>query len=70
MFKGGIQKEREIFDLATELNIIQKNGNWYSYQDQKLGNGREAAIDYLIKNPQIYSEIEQVITEKPDISGS
>jgi recombination protein RecA len=63
MFKGGIKKEREVIDLATELNILQKSGNWYSYQGQKLGNGREAAIDHLIKNPQIYSEIEQAVTQ-------
>ena len=63
MFKGGIKKEREVIDLATEINILQKSGNWYSYQGQKLGNGREAAIDHLIKNPQLYSEIEQAVTQ-------
>lgn len=70
MFKGGIQKEREIIDLATELNILQKSGNWYSYQGQKLGNGREAVIDYLIKNPQLYSEIEQKFIQESHLSST
>ena len=60
IFSRGIQKEREIIDLAVEKDIIQKSGNWYSYQEEKLGNGREAVIDYLVKNPSVYSEIEQV----------
>ena len=54
MFEGGIQKEREIVDLAAELEILQKNGNWYSYKEKKLGNGKENAVDYLIENPDLY----------------
>ena len=60
IFPYGIQKSRELVDLAVEKDIIQKSGNWYSYQGQKLGNGREAVIDYLIKKPSVYSEIEQI----------
>jgi recombination protein RecA len=62
IFGKGVQKEREIIDLAVEKDIIQKSGNWYSYGEKKLGNGREAVIDYLIKNPLICTEIEQMIS--------
>jgi len=63
MFKGGIQKEREIFDLATELNIIQKSGSWYSYAEKKLGQGKENAVEYLIENPELYQKIEKNVIE-------
>jgi recombination protein RecA len=61
MFKGGIQKEREIIDLATELNIIQKSGTWYSYDEKKLGQGKENVTDYLLENPELYQEIEKKV---------
>lgn len=61
IFSQGIQKEREIIDLATELNILQKSGNWYSYKEKKLGNGKENVVDYLIENPELYREIEEEI---------
>ena len=67
IYSFGIEKKREVFDLAVEKDIIQKNGNWYSYQDQKLGNGREATVDYLKKNPLIYQEIEQKILDEISI---
>jgi recombination protein RecA len=66
IFSQGIQKEREIIDLATELNILQKSGNWYSYKEKKLGNGKENVVDYLIKNPELYQEIEKEIKNKVD----
>jgi recombination protein RecA len=69
IFSHGIQKEREIIDLAAELNVLQKSGNWYSYQGQKLGNGREAVVDYLAKNPHLYSEIEQAVSQGSDSSS-
>jgi recombination protein RecA len=64
MFKRGIQKEREIVDLATELNILQKGGSWYSYAEKKLGQGKENVIDYLSENPKTYHEIEKIVLEK------
>ena len=61
IFGKGIQKEREIIDLATELNIFEKSGNWYSYKEKKLGNGKENVVDYLIENPEVCREIEQAV---------
>lgn len=61
MFSQGIQKEREIIDLASELNILQKSGNWYAYGEKKLGNGKENVTDYLRENPEVYHEIKEAI---------
>jgi len=64
IFAQGIQKEREIIELATELNVIQKSGTWYSYDEKKLGQGKENVTDYLAENPEIYQEIEKNVIEK------
>lgn len=64
IFSQGIQKEREIVDLAAELNIIQKSGTWYSYGESKLGQGKENVADYLSENPDLYAEIEKNIIDK------
>ncbi|WNE40831.1 MAG: Protein RecA [Mycoplasmataceae bacterium] len=67
IFGKGIQKERELVDLATELNIIQKSGNWYSYKENKLGNGKENVTDYLAENKKLSEEIEKEISKKFEI---
>ena len=48
-------------DLATELDIIVKSGSWYSYKDEKIGQGREKVIEYLAENPDVAKEIENTI---------
>jgi recombination protein RecA len=63
MFGEGISKTGELIDLGTELNIIKKSGSWYSYNDAKLGQGRESAKDCLRDNPELADEIEVKILE-------
>jgi recombination protein RecA len=63
MFGEGISKVGELVDLGAELEIIKKSGSWYSYNDTKLGQGREAAKDCLRDNPELAEEIETKITE-------
>lgn len=63
MFGEGISKSGELVDLGAELNIIKKSGSWYSYNDTKLGQGREAAKDCLRDNPELAAEIEAKIME-------
>ncbi len=58
LFGKGISREGEIVDLAVELNIIQKSGAWFNYNDVKLGQGRDNAKDFLKNNPEIMAEIE------------
>lgn len=57
MFGEGISKEGEIVDIGVELDIIQKSGSWYSYNDERIGQGRENAKQFLRANPEIRDEI-------------
>jgi len=63
IYGEGISKEGEILDLGEELGIIKKSGSWYSYEDKKIGQGREKAREFLKQNPEIMGEIEQKIRE-------
>jgi recombination protein RecA len=63
MFGEGISKVGELVDLGAELEVIKKSGSWYSYNDTKLGQGREAAKDCLRDNPELAEEIETKVTE-------
>ncbi|WP_100330977.1 recombinase RecA [Bacillus xiapuensis] len=57
MYGEGISREGEIIDLASNEDIIQKSGAWYSYNDERLGQGRENAKQFLKENPDIRYEI-------------
>lgn len=63
MYGEGISKEGEIIDLGSELDIVQKSGSWYSYNDERLGQGRENAKLFLKENPVIRLEIQKKIRE-------
>lgn len=67
MFGKGISKEGDVLDLAAEADIINKSGAWYSYNNNKIGQGRENAKQYLSENPEMFDEINQKIREKYDI---
>jgi recombination protein RecA len=64
MYDKGISKEGEMLDLGTNLGIIQKSGTWYSYGDERIGQGREIAKKYLSDNPSVLDKIEQEIRDK------
>lgn len=61
MFGEGISHEGEIVDLGTELNVIKKSGSWYSYNDTKLGQGRDAAKQCIKDNPELAEELSGLI---------
>lgn len=63
MFGEGISTEGDILDLAAENNIINKSGAWYAYENNKIGQGRENAKQYLKDNPQICAEVERKVRE-------
>ncbi len=67
MYGEGISKEGEIVDLATEINILDKSGAWYSYNGEKVGQGKENVKNYLRENPDLRDEIEYKIREHFDI---
>lgn len=64
IFGEGISKTGEIVDLGTELEIIQKSGSWYSYNSDKLGQGRDSVKQLMLDNPELANEIETKIREK------
>lgn len=64
MFGKGISKEGEIVDMGSELGILQKSGAWYSYEGQKIGQGRDQVKQLLLDNPGLADELEAKIKEK------
>jgi len=64
MYGRGISKVGEIIDLGTELNIVQKSGSWFSYEGNKLGQGRDAVKALIEDNPELMEELEGKILEK------
>src|SRR5213595_3735497 len=63
MFDEGISHTSLLVDLAAEANIIQKSGAWYSYGDQRIGQGRENAKRFLRDNPPLMAEVEVKVKE-------
>ena len=61
MFGQGISKTGEIIDLAVQLDIIHKSGAWFSYGEQRIGQGKDRVKQYLAENPELLSELEAKI---------
>ena len=68
MYGEGVSREGEIVDLAAEAGIVEKTGAWYSYQGEKLGQGKENVKLILKDNPELRDELEQKVREYYDIS--
>jgi len=64
VFGEGISKIGEIIDMGVDLDIIHKSGSWFSYNDQKLAQGREGVKKLLLDNPELAEELESIIREK------
>ena len=64
IFGEGISRTGEIIDLGVDLNIVKKSGSWYSYGDTKLGQGRDAAKQCILDNPELMEELSGLIFEK------
>ncbi len=64
MYGHGISREGSILDVGSDLGILDKSGSWYSYKDERIGQGRENAKVFLIQNEKIREEIEGSIKEK------
>lgn len=63
MYGQGVSKTGEILDLGVKADVVEKSGSWYSYDSQRIGQGRENAKKFLLENPDIKDKIEQVIRE-------
>ena len=64
IFGKGISKVGNILDVAVNLDIVKKAGSWFSYNEEKLGQGREKAKEFLEQNPEILAEVEKLVREK------
>mgnify|MGYP000961846754 FL=1 len=70
MFGEGISKEGEVVDIGVEQGIIEKSGAWYTYKEQKIGQGKENVKIYLTEHPDVFEEIEKRIREKLNLFPS
>ena len=66
MYNEGISSVGSLLDLATEYDIIQKRGSWFSYNGSQIAQGRDAAKEALKSNPELYAEIEEQVKAKMD----
>ncbi len=64
MYGKGIYRTGEIIDLGVQLGLVEKSGAWYSYQGNKIGQGKANAAKYLEDNPEVGSAIEKIIRDK------
>ena len=66
IFGQGISKEGSLTDLAIEKGVFQKSGSWISYNDDKIGQGRDRVVALLKSNPELYAEVEAQVKAKLD----
>ena len=74
MYGEGVSKEGELIDLAADINVVEKSGAWYSYNGEKIGQGKENVKIFLKNNPKICNEIESKVREhygiNKDVKGA
>ena len=63
MYGGGISKDGELIDLGVKYDLVEKSGAWFSYGEQRIGQGREKAKQYMKDNPEIALELENKLKE-------
>jgi recombination protein RecA len=69
MYTEGISRSGSVLDLGIEHKILEKKGAWIAYNGQLIGQGREAAKDYLLKNPKVLEELQKTIMDKVQVVG-
>ena len=70
MYGEGISKSGELIDLGVDNDLVQKSGSWYSYGGTKIAQGREAAKQFMLDNPEVAEELEGKIKALFDTRGS
>lgn len=68
MYGTGISNMGCVLDLAVENGFIQKSGSWFSYNDEKIGQGRDKAMDFLKSHPEVFEEVDAKIREKYEMN--
>ncbi|MBI5287221.1 MAG: recombinase RecA [Deltaproteobacteria bacterium] len=69
LYEGGISREGDLLDLGTEVGIIEKSGAWYSYEGTRIGQGREAARQFLKEHPEVATAIEEKVLQHHGAPG-
>ncbi len=69
MFGEGISKLGSLIDMAADAGIVKKSGSWYSFNDERLGQGRENAKTYLMENEELVKKIEEEVRTHFGLSG-
>ena len=64
MYGKGISKEGDLLDVGVDFGIVDKSGSWFSYKEQRLGQGRDNSKEFLMANPDVAAAIEKEIREK------
>jgi len=67
LYGEGISREGDVLDLASDIGLVEKSGAWYSYGDDRIGQGREQARQFLKENPKVLARLEKAILEKHGI---
>jgi recombination protein RecA len=70
MYGSGISKVGELVDLGSKAGIIEKSGSWFSYDNQRIGQGRENAKAFLTENPDLAAKIEAAVRANAGILGT
>ncbi len=68
MYGEGISKEGNIIDMGVELGLVKKSGAWFNYGEERLGQGRENAKQFLIDNPDIIEELDKKIRQESGLA--
>ena len=69
MFGQGISREGDVLDLAAKCDVVNKSGAWYSYNGDRIGQGRENAKTYLRENPDVFEEIYEKVRAHYNMDG-
>ncbi len=69
MYGEGISKSGNLVDVGVDVGVVKKSGSWYSYGEERLGQGRDRAKEYLEENPEVAREIEQLIRQNDKPAG-
>lgn len=69
MYGEGISREGSILDIAAELDIVEKSGAWYAFNEERLGQGRENSKQFLKENPELTNQIEKLVRDHHGLNG-
>ncbi|MCB2053972.1 MAG: hypothetical protein KDE35_07000, partial [Geminicoccaceae bacterium] len=70
MYGEGVSKTGELLDLGVKAGLVEKSGSWFSYDTQRIGQGRENAKVFLRDNPTIADDLERKIREQAGVGGA